>query len=294
LQGTEDAQGKRFKSGAVVLLLLAWALPFLLIVDYTQQAGEISDLLAGVLVASLATFGVTWLIFRKGSVQEKCKAMLVAAVLVLGWSGYQSVDLRHKTLALKAAASNLKDSLQFIEPTPVSQTGHTLGPQTTAPIAILPPAPAAVDTKVALAHFLNAMAEVRRKHATQEQDLNKRMDALDMSGMLSPGNLVEAAALTRSREMLADYTAMIVESKQLFDSMAAENKSVLLASELTEQQKQTSLAHFDTSSQQSRKLLADLESAGLNLVDASKKILDLCQQGLGQIQAQGNTLVFRT
>jgi hypothetical protein len=124
--------------------------------------------------------------------------------------------------------------------------------------------------------------------------LDRKFNAVDLSTVLVPQNLLTAAGIKSSRATLDAYKGLIRERGAMLDKHFAATEQIMRGAGLSERELNNGLAGINSSKGPILQTYAELDAAQLASVKASADILTFAERGLGRITVQNGQLMFQT
>ena len=237
---------------------------------------------------------VTSLVFRRSSKETQERVTLATGIIMLGWSVLHTSSAKVEENHLKNAAKNYVSTVEKIKssaPSITSPESASTPVVEKSSMTVLSPT---TTTKESIANFLDQMAKVQKGQAEEVIALNAKFEQIDLSTTLVPQNLIRADGIAQSKTKMKQFEQLVHMRDKLYNDIASKNKKILLATGLSQTDKDEALEVFTKNWGRQAQILTSISSAQLNMIDATTKILDMCENGLGSFSVRDNNIMFQT
>lgn len=265
------------------------------------SAFKVGELTGQVVFAWIAVAVVIDLFTRKRDALIKAKGRIVAGTLALVMALVSGVNVYRDTQKVDAAKKELIE--QFMTTTVEAKIAAQ-------PVVNSEPSPAAIALQSELAAapvvlkaadiseadrmvgFMNAMKARVKKFAEDSGSLGRKFNAVDLSTVLAPENIMSKVNIDASRKKLHSYKTMIGERDAMMKQHFVLSEQIIRGSGLTEREVNDALAGLNSNKGTLMQNYANLSRAQLDSVKAIEDILDFAQRELGRIIVQNGQLMF--
>jgi len=148
--------------------------------------------------------------------------------------------------------------------------------------------------QAALAALDKKMTAMEVGQAKRVAELEKEYADVNLTGVLSPENLVQPAGLSRARKMVDRFASLVLGRVFLLQQFIEEDDRAINASDLSASGKKSLLAAMRERTNLQRKPFDALSNAQGNMLDALTNILSLAEKNAGKLKLKSDVLVFPT
>jgi hypothetical protein len=128
---------------------------------------------------------------------------------------------------------------------------------------------------------------------TESKALDRKLQAIDFSDLLSPANLTSEEGIARSRLKVKSMGALILQRKRMVQSCTLRMEGILRDAPVPDDEKRRALESFEARKHRTMGTYRDLESAQKTVLARTSAILDFSKQNLDGAAVRSGTLQFK-
>lgn len=276
----DPAEGRTLRYTGYGLIVLALALPIMMVDTTGLYVRASSRLAGGVIGGVLIAWAVLALIARfatrNSNGHGKGRAGLIVGVVLLLMSVANTLQIIEQKRAMESAAQELKAAVAGLK------TGEPAGQVPTPP-----------GSDRGEAGMIRAMATMMREMSAEGAALNRKFEAAELSDVVTGPSLVSPASIARSREKLKRYEALITERADLFNRLMVRSENIILQSELGNADRAAALKGYYAKKAVTEPAFRELDRTSRAIVATARAVLDFAERNPGEMSFKQDRLMFK-